>query len=295
MSTTAWAEFEQELAELKPESQSELKSIMSYNGNRFGLKIVPVPLTLFVDCLVEPAGWQRRQRRLTAALSLAFQFVGLGILVLIPLMFTEVLPPHQLVTFLVAPPPPPPPAPPPAMAAAPVKALIGEIVSGRLVAPTKIPDQIRMIKEDEAPPAPANFGVAGGVPGGLAGGQLGGVLGGIINSTVIHSVLPPVMAPPKRLRVSEGVLAGQLINRVQPEYPKIARDARIQGAVELSAWITKDGRIERLTVIKGPPMLINAAVEAVKQWRWKPFKLNGEPIEVETSVTVVFSMSNGAL
>jgi protein TonB len=107
--------------------------------------------------------------------------------VLIPLMFTDVLPAQQLVTFLVAPPPPPPAPPPPAVASTPAKQILGEIVSGRLTSPARIPDKIKMIKEDEAPPAPPGFGVVGGVPGGAAGGQLGGVLGGIIGST---SVVP---------------------------------------------------------------------------------------------------------
>jgi periplasmic protein TonB len=285
MSNTALAEVGQELTKSKAE--------ISRNGNRVNVKVISLPSPMFVNCLLEPAGWQSRQRRWTAMLSFIMQLIGLAVLALIPLMFTDILPPQQLVTFLVAPPPPPPPPPPPTIAAAPAKTIIGEIVSGRLIAPTKIPDQIKMIREDEAPPTPANLGVVGGVPGGVAGGQLGGVLGGIISSGAARSVVAPVLSPPKRMRVSEGVSAGQLINRVQPDYPRIARDARIQGTVELTAWITKDGNIERLTVLRGHPMLINAAVEAVRQWRWRPFKLNGEPIEVETNVTVVFSMSNG--
>jgi protein TonB len=148
-----------------------------------------------------------------------------------------------------------------------------------------------MIKEDEAPPAPLGFGVVGGVPGGAAGGQLGGVLGGIIGSTSGRSVVVPPTPPAKRLKVSQGVSAGQLITRVVPQYPSIAKIARVQGAVDLDAWITKEGTIERLTVVRGNPMLINAAIEAVKQWRYKPFLLNGEPIEVETTVEVNFFLT----
>lgn len=285
MSNTALAEIDQELRKPKP--------VVSPIGNRPGPKLVAPRPPLFVDCLLEPAGWQSRQRRLTAMLSLALQLVGLGILILIPLMFTNVLPPQQLVTLLIAPPPPPPPPPPPA-AAAPVrvKPLVGEIASGHLIAPTRIPNKIRLIKEDEAPPSVASFGVIGGVPGGVAGGQLGGVLGGIISSSSSHSVgPPPVAAAPKRLRISQGVSVGQLIARVQPEYPTIAKAARIQGTVVLNAWITKEGTIERLTVVSGHPMLVKAALDAVQQWRYRPFTLNGEPIQVETAVTVTFSMT----
>jgi protein TonB len=149
-----------------------------------------------------------------------------------------------------------------------------------------------MIKEDEAPPAPSGFGVPGGVPGGIAGGQLGGVLGGIIASTSgARSIVVPPPAPAKRLRISQGVSTGMLIDRVMPEYPKIAKIARVQGTVQLDAWIAKDGSIERLRVISGNPMLIDAAIQAVKQWRYKPYLLSGEPFEVETTVEVNFLLN----
>jgi protein TonB len=77
---------------------------------------------------------------------------------------------------------------------------------------------------------------------------------------------------------------------VQPEYPLIAKNAHIQGVVELSAWISKEGTVERLTVVSGHPLLINAAVQAVRQWRYKPYRLSGEPFEVETEIFVTFSL-----
>ncbi len=282
MSNTALLEVEEEVRESKPVARIGRPSVA-------GAAYASFPV--FVDCLLEPAGWQRRQRRWTATLSLTMQFLALGIAMLIPLMFTDVLPTQQLVTFLVASPPPPPPPPPAVVQAAAVKPIATEMVSGRLVAPTKIPDKIRMIKEDAAPP-PSTFGVPGGVVGGVAGGQLGGVLGGIINDSHIRAVVAaPVPVPAKRLRISEGISAGRLIDRVEPEYPRIAKAARVQGVVELSAWITKEGTIERLTVVSGHPLLAKAAVDAVKQWRYKPYLLNGVPIEVETTVNVIFSLS----
>ena len=284
MSNTALAEAAQEMRRGVKRSTPPLR-------NSPKPKVITLPSPIFVDCLLEPARWQSRQRRWSAVLSLAVQIVSLGILALIPLMFSDVLPTKQLVTFLVAPPPPPPPPPP---AAVRVKPISGELVGGRLIAPTKIPQSIRMGKEEDAPPAAGGFGVIGGVPGGIANGQLGGVLGGIINSTETGSpILQPIAASPKRMRISQGVSEGQLIKRVRPEYPTIAKSARIQGEVQLSAWIAKDGSIERLAVVRGHPMLVTAALDAVKQWRFRPFKLNGEPIEVETTVTVVFSLSNG--
>jgi protein TonB len=148
-----------------------------------------------------------------------------------------------------------------------------------------------MIKEDDAPPPMASMGgVVGGVPGGVPGGQMGGVIGGIISST---PVAVPKVATPQRVRVSQGVTQGLLVRRVQPNYPPLARQARIQGQVMLQAEISKDGSIENLRLISGHPMLAPAAIEAVKQWKYRPYFLNGEPVEVETQITVNFSLSGG--
>ena len=147
-----------------------------------------------------------------------------------------------------------------------------------------------MIKEEEAPPVMATSGVVGGVPGGVPGGQMGGVIGGIISSA---PVAVPKVATPQRVRVSQGVTQGLLIRKVQPNYPPLARQARIQGAVQLQAEISKEGTIENLRLISGHPMLAPAAIEAVKQWRYKPYILNGEPVEVETQITVNFTLSGG--
>jgi protein TonB len=210
-------------------------------------------------------------------------------LVLLPLIFTDALPRQQFMSMLVAPPPPPPPPPPPA-AAAPIKPVKveTEIDNGKLKTPTKIPDQIKMVKDEEDMAASNAVGVVGGVPGGVPGGQMGGVLGGIISSA--PAPVPQIKAP-QRVRVSAGVVEGNLTRRVQPVYPPLARTARIQGTVVLSAVISKTGTIEGLKVLQGPPMLVNAAMEAVKQWKYQPYLLNGEPVEVDTTITVNFSLA----
>jgi protein TonB len=247
---------------------------------------------MFEDSLIESGGRLSTRRGATTALSFGLQVVLIGILVLIPLLFTEALPKTQLMTFLVAPPPPPPPPPPPA--AAPIKVvkqIQTDIINGQLRTPTKIPEKVQMIKEEEAPPPITSMaGVVGGVPGGVPGGQMGGVIGGIISST---PVAVPRVATPQRVRVSQGVSQGLLIRKVQPNYPPLARQARIQGQVLLQAQISKQGTIENLQLISGHPMLAPAAIEAVKQWRYKPYFLNGEPVEVETQITVIFSLSGG--
>ena len=246
---------------------------------------------MFEDSLIESGNKLKTKRFATSSFAFLIQIGLVVILVLIPLIFTEALPKQQLMTFLVAPPPPPPPPPPAAAPVHVVKQIQTDIVNGQLRTPTKIPQKVQMIKEDEAPPPSMGaVGVVGGVPGGVPGGQMGGVIGGIISST---PVAVPKVATPQRVRVSQGVSAGLLVRRVQPNYPPLARQARIQGTVVLHAVISKDGSIEGLTLVSGHPMLAPAAIEAVKQWKYKPYLLNGEPVEVDTEVFVNFTLSGG--
>lgn len=167
---------------------------------------------------------------------------------------------------------------------------VSEIDQG-LHAPTKIPKDIKMIKE-EAPPPPSVAGVAGmsGMAGGSAGGVLGGMPGGMGNGPKIN-VEPP--KPKGPTRISGGVMAGQILSKTQPIYPPIARAAHVGGTVVLHAIIAKDGTIQKLAVESGPPMLVGAATDAVRQWRYKPYLLNGEPTEVDTTITVNFNLNGG--
>jgi protein TonB len=246
---------------------------------------------MFEDSLLESGGRLKTKRGRTTTFAIVLEIGLIGLMVLMPLIFTEALPKQQLMTFLVAPPPPPPPPPPAAAPVKIVKQIQTDIVNGALRTPTKIPQKIQMIKEDEAPPpVMASSGVVGGVPGGIPGGQMGGVIGGIISST---PVAVPKVATPQRVRVSSGVSTGLLVRRVQPNYPPLARQARIQGQVVLHAVISKDGSIENLTLVSGHPMLAPAAIDAVKQWKYKPYLLNGEPVEVDTEVMVNFTLSGG--
>ena len=210
-----------------------------------------------------------------------------------PLLFTENLPKAQLLTFLVAPPPPPPPPPPAAAVQSVVRQIQTDMLNtGQLRTPTKIPQKVQMIKEEEAPPPmAATGGVVGGVPGGIPGGQLGGVIGGIVSST--NAAIPKfVPVTPQRVRISQGVTKGLLIHKLEPTYPTLARAARVQGEVILSAVIDANGQITNLQLVSGHPMLVPTAIAAVKQWRYKPYLLNGQPVEVETTITVIFSLSS---
>ncbi|HLV88563.1 MAG TPA: energy transducer TonB [Candidatus Sulfotelmatobacter sp.] len=246
---------------------------------------------MFEDSLIESGGKLKTKRGRFTTVAFILEIMILIVMVLIPLVFTEALPRTQLMTFLVAPPPPPPPPPP---AAAPVhvqKQIQTDIVNGELRTPTKIPQKVKMIQEDEAPPpVAATSGVVGGVPGGVPGGSMGGVIGSVLSST---PVAVPKIATPQRVRVSSGVQSGLLVRKVNPTYPPLARQARIQGVVILQAQISKDGNIENLQLVSGHPMLAPAAIEAVRQWKYKPYLLNGEPVEVETQVQVNFTLAGG--
>src|SRR5208282_903143 len=196
---------------------------------------------MFEDSLIESGNKLKTKRLSTTILSFMLQMFLLGILILIPLIYTDALPKTQLMTFLVAPPPPPPPPPPPAAAVVKVVKMVSEVVNGQLRTPTKIPEKVQMIKEEEAPPDLGAGGVPGGVPGGIPGGSAGGVIGGIVNMQAANI---PKIATPQRVRVSQGVSQGLLIRRVQPNYPPLAKQARIQGQVVLQAEISKDGTIQ---------------------------------------------------
>lgn len=237
---------------------------------------------MFEDSLMESGGRIKTNQKWTGLISTIVQLGLVGFLVLLPLIFTEALPKGQLTTWLVAPPPPPPPPPPAAPQIQHVQR-VSEIVDGSLRAPTKIPKQVKMVTEEEAP---APTGVTGGVVGGVPGGSSGGVIGGIIGS----AAPPPKVATPQKLRISTGVAEGLKIHDVQPTYPQMARIAHIQGDVTLQATISKTGAIENLRATNGHPILIQAALDAVRQWKYKPYILNGEPVEVETTIQVKFHM-----
>jgi protein TonB len=234
------------------------------------------------DQLVESTNKKTTHKVWTVWLSALIQALILGVLILIPLIYTSALPSAMMTTFLVAPPPPPPPPPPAAVVH--VKPQPKFIQQGKLVAPTVIPKKIQMIKEEAQP----DVGMTGGVPGGVPGGSAGGVLGGIIGGA--PGGLPPPPKPVERLRIGGNVMAANIIRKVDPVYPQIAKTAHISGTVVLHAIIAKDGTIQELQFVSGPPLLMRAAMDAVKQWRYKPTLLNTQPVQVDTTITVIFNL-----
>ncbi|HEV2494709.1 MAG TPA: energy transducer TonB [Terriglobia bacterium] len=247
----------------------------------------------FVLYLIYSASKTGNWKRATMPIAYIFEVILVGVLVLLPLINYGELPASTLTVSLTAPPPPPPPPPPPA--AAPPKVIVHRVtVEDIMKAPTVIPKTIKQLKEEpEPPPQMAAVGVVGGVPGGVPGGSAGGVIGGIIGGvgTAPPPPPPPKAATPKRIRVGGQVESAKLIFQPKPEYPPLAKMARIQGTVRLEAVISKDGTIQDLKVVSGHPLLVKAALEAVQRWRYQPTLLNGEPVEVVTEIDVNFTLA----
>src|SRR6202171_391641 len=238
---------------------------------------------MFEDMVISSPNPQKTNKPWTVVVSMIAQTIFLAILILIPLIYTEALPKTMMATMLTAPPPPPPPPPPPVQTqVVHVKPQVHLMDAGKLVQPKVIPKDIKIIKED-APDVSA--GMTGGVPGGVAGGSMGGVIGGMGGAP------PPPKPAQQRIRQGGSVQAALLVNKVQPVYPPLARQTRISGTVRLHALISKSGTVESLEGISGHPLLVRAAMDAVQQWRYKPTLLNGEPVEVDTTIDVIFSLN----
>jgi periplasmic protein TonB len=226
--------------------------------------------------------WDRSARRgWTTLASFGFQAMALSLLLLMPLIWIQGPPKLQWFESPQILTPPPAPAPP----SGERRTTQSTNLSGtHIMQPPTIPPTIAILNEQPVASAP-NID-EGGVPGGT-GKSRSGVFNSI-GPAVEVAPPPPVSTHP--LRISHWA-EGNLIYRVQPIYPPLARRARVQGAVELRAIISKSGTIENLAVLRGHPMLVPAAINAVRQWRYRPYLLNGEPIEVETEITVNFVLS----
>jgi protein TonB len=210
------------------------------------------------------------------------QAVALSLLLAIPLLTIQGPPKLQWINGPILTPPPPPA--PPVRGPRPIDS--SNISEGRIQQPPRIPPTIASLHEQLIGSSPDVSGL--GAEGGT-GTRGRGVFNSIGNSVDV-TPLPPLPAPVHPLKISHWA-EGNIIYRVQPSYPPIARQARIQGTVELRAIISKAGTIEDLIVVSGHPMLVKSAIEAVRQWRYRPYLLNSEPIEVETEITVNFVLS----
>jgi len=241
-------------------------------------------------CLVEgdsEATWRaRRDRRKTFGLSLAIEFLLLFSLMAAPLL-TGVAQPriHQMLppqlTFLGA-----------LREHSPAQ----HAISRTTVHIPEIPNPFLQTVPLHIPVIIHHGEEAAEVPIlDFPGGYVPGAVQVIEAGRTPQLVEPPHIAQPAQqekrpMKVSEGVLEAQLVSRIEPQYPTIAVETKTEGTVRLRAIISREGRITSLEVLSGHPFLVKAALDAVRQWRYRPTLLNGEPVEVETSITVIFRL-----
>ena len=241
-------------------------------------------------------------------ISTAAHIIVAGVIAAIPILYVSAAPPEvpHVLAFVASPPPPPPPPPPPAPAPTPAKTQVTRSVPVRSqrTAPVEAPRTIVAERQVEAARSPGlPGGIEGSVPGGVPGGVVGGVPGGVVGGVVggVFSDLPAPPPPPSvpvaraPVRVGGDVKAPALIERVQPEYPEIARRARVEGVVILEAVVDRQGRVEEVRVLRSIPLLDRAAVDAVRHWRYSPLLVSGQPESFIVTVTINFSVSSEGL
>jgi periplasmic protein TonB len=242
---------------------------------------------LFHDCLVISGAKLRPLSPWAVFGSVTLLSLLLLALVFIPLFHTDaLLPKRERLTMLYVPP----------AAASSTISKSSEPKSTFRNIPTKVSIPVAVQTPQVAPSAPAEIagGVIGGVPGGVVGGIPGGALRDLLRSKGTEPVLASTAAPaPKRTRVPARIAEANLVYDVAPKYPPEAGRERIEGIVVLMAVIGKDGTVRDVRVESGLPVLAQAAIEAVKQWRYRPYLLNGQAVEIDSQITINFNLSRG--
>ncbi len=230
-------------------------------------------------------------------ISLTVHAAIVAALIVVPLFFTQALDlTRSEITYLAPPPTPYAPPPPPAVAASVTPATRRpQLRPSTLTMPIAIPRKVEVLHDAASESADLNAAAAG-VPGGVVGGVPGGVLGGVLGA--MGTVAPPPPPPPPVAVASNGPLhiggnvkSPRAISTPQPKYPMLALQARIEGDVQIDAVIDKDGNVVQERAMSGPPLLMNAAIDAVKHWKYQPTYLNGEPWPIELTINVTFSLS----
>jgi len=238
----------------------------------------------------QDSAWDNRsRRRWTSLASLAAEMGILAGLLLLPLLEPQALPGLRSIASL-----PLLPAVPERAARAPAHAkgtAFASSASGYiLLAPPEVPRQIPNLDESDVPPSLELLG-GHGTLGDTGSSNLGNALWQGFGTGSGPSLAPPSPTPSSQPPRISHPMEGSLIHPVQPEYPPLAKQARVQGSVVLRAVIDREGKIENLQVLSGHPLLVAAALKAVQQWRYRPYRLNEQPVEVETLITVHFSLS----
>jgi len=229
------------------------------------------------------------KKPVTIAISLLLQVALLMLLTIIPLLFTRVLSPASFKDLLIAPLPPKAAVPEPPASQSVAKFAPRALRLPELYAPVAIPN--KLTTPNEVAPAP-DIGLGTAVSDANASPFVG-----VIGSAPAGPPPPPEPIAAKKEQTKHGPIRigtlseADLLRKVMPVYPPLAKSARVQGTVEFTALISKDGNIENLKLVHGHPLLVNAAREAVEQWKYRPTLLNGVPVEVITDIVVNFTLS----
>jgi periplasmic protein TonB len=253
---------------------------------------------VFSEAMLEDASTHRHRSPFDWVASAGVHIAILAALLIMPLYFTAGLDSARMrLTFLA--PPQMPAAPPPPMVssiARPARIAVQRVFNaGKLIAPTFIPKAIASGPAiASAPPDDVLMGMPGGVPGGIPGGQMGGVLGGVLGGSLKGAAPPaPVVAGPKvPVRVGGDVKPPRLIFGPAPDYPVLARQARLSGIVVIDAIIDEHGDVRGMRVVSGHPLLVQAAFSAVSKRKYEPTVLDGEPTPIDLKVEISFSFSS---
>jgi periplasmic protein TonB len=239
-----------------------------------------------------------KHKRPAAVGSIVIHIVMLTVVLLVPLLIPQHIEHWRLLTMIA------PALPPPAplllrssnKGAEPIAPAIQRVIKvepGALVTPTEIPKEIARIIEEPAQDD------ADGVTGGIVGGSISGVLRSVLATSLppVEVAPPPPPPPPPPIpvvaalspvRIGGAVREPRVIKLVPPIYPKLAAKARVTGTVVLEATLTADGTVDEIRVISGHPLLIQAAIDSVRQWLYEPTYLNGQPVPVVLTASVNF-------
>jgi protein TonB len=241
---------------------------------------------MFLDSLIESGPRRQRRRPWPTLASFALEIAVVAAMVVAPLMYTGALPPVHFGTMIVSVPPAAPPREMPQREQHRTEAPAEPAATG-MEEPRFIPVGVRRGPDPTPPPVfgCSDCGGVEGSPGPIAGSNGNRLMPDWFDPR------PVVRVPAPTPTVSKGVMEGLLIHRVEPIYPPLARSTRTQGLVVLTALISKEGRVEELQVVSGHPFLAKAALDAVRQWRYRPYLLNGQPVEVQAQITVNFVLT----
>jgi protein TonB len=240
---------------------------------------------MFKESLVESASLFGRRSRWPVVVSIAIETAVVAALVVYPLLHPQIVHFSTPPTLVFAPPPVRQPPPPPIR---PIRAETPTSTTAPQVVTTQRPQIFRPEFQTDArtldlPQLPVGINLGDGAPSPLA------ALDSVAPRTVVRLAPAPSPGP---LNVSTGVMAGRLIEPIRPQYPAIAQMSRSEGTVVVTAIISKTGAIVSARVESGPPMLRTAALDAVKRARYRPFLLNGQPTDVETTISIVFRIGS---